>query len=86
MSMEYFFIYLCLQFLSSLSYGFECTGLSLPWLNFPMRRTEKYCVAKIGLEVREGFYFFGMLMKTVHPNMRKDDMERREQSQRMFLE
>ena len=36
MSMEYFFIYLCLQFLSSLSYGFECTGLSLPWLNFPM--------------------------------------------------
>ena len=51
-----------------------------------MRRTEKYCVARIGLEVREGFYFFGMLMKTVHPNMRKDDMERREQSQRMFLE
>ena len=51
-----------------------------------MWRTEKYCVARIGLEVREGFYFFGMLMKTVHPNMRKDDTERREQSQRMFLE
>ena len=37
MSMECFFIYLCLlQFLSSISYGFECTGLSLPWLNFPV--------------------------------------------------
>lgn len=35
-----------------------------------MRRTEKYCVARIGLEVREGFHFFGMLMKTVHPNIR----------------
>lgn len=27
-----------------------------------------------------------MLMKTVHPNMRKDDTETREQSGRMFLE
>lgn len=51
-----------------------------------MRRTEKYCVARIGLEVREGFHLFGMLMKTVHPSMRKDDLERKEQSGRMFLE
>ena len=31
---EYLSIYLCLlQFLSSMSYSFLCTGLSLPWLN-----------------------------------------------------
>ena len=51
-----------------------------------MRRTEKYCVARIGLEVREGFYFFGMLMKTVHPNMRKDDMERGKETDGITLQ
>ena len=33
MSTEYLSIYLCLQFLSSVSYSFQYAGLSPPWLN-----------------------------------------------------
>ena len=36
MNMKYLSIYLCLQFLSSMPYSSQCTGLSPPWLNlFP---------------------------------------------------
>jgi len=33
MSIEHLSIYFCLPFLSSVSYSFQCTGLSLPWLS-----------------------------------------------------
>ena len=33
MSIEYFSIYWCLQFLMSISYSLQCTALSAPWLN-----------------------------------------------------
>lgn len=34
--MEYLFIYLCLQFLLTMSYCFRCVDLSHPWLNISL--------------------------------------------------